>query len=126
MLRDAEGGKPPTALAIFEIFLRKKKSILDTSPVKFSSKLETCSLLACLHDQNKSGFFEGPPSNLPIRPIEKVFKNIWLAEKKLALQKSHLYFDHVNRLYEFLAVQGNVSIGSRALEPPGYALEYTV
>jgi len=49
-------------------------------------------LLAYLHDQNKSGFFGRPAFIQPIRIIWKVFK-------KLALQKSHFCFDHVNWLY---------------------------
>jgi len=30
----------------------------------------------CLHDQNYSGFFEGPAFIQPIRAIEKVFKKL--------------------------------------------------
>jgi len=55
--------------------------------------------LACLHDQNKSGFFGGPAFIQPIRAICNVFKKTWLAEKKPALQKKkHFCFDHVKRL----------------------------
>jgi len=54
--------------------------------------------LACLHDQNKSGFFGGPTFIQPIREIWKFFKKPWLVGKKPALQKSHFWFDHVNRL----------------------------
>jgi len=32
--------------------------------------------VACLHEQNKSGFFEGPAFNQPIRAIYQVFKNL--------------------------------------------------
>jgi len=56
------------------------------------------SLLACLHDQNKSGFFEGRTFNQPIRAIYNLFKELRLARKKPALQKSHFCFDYVNRL----------------------------
>jgi len=57
------------------------------------------SQLACLYDQHKSGFFGGPAFIQPIRAIiEKVFKKFWLARKKPVLQKSHICFDHVNRL----------------------------
>jgi len=58
-----------------------------------------CALLACLNNQNKSGFFEGPAFIQPIIAIWKVKKKPWLAEKKPAFQKSHFCFDHVNRLY---------------------------
>jgi len=34
------------------------------------------SLIACLHDQNKSGFFGEPAFIQPIRAIEKVFKKL--------------------------------------------------
>jgi len=54
--------------------------------------------IACLHDQNKSGFFGEPAFIQPIRTIWRVFKKLWLAGKKPALQKCHFYFDHVNRL----------------------------
>jgi len=44
--------------------------------------------------------FSGRPAFIqPIRAIEKVFKQLWLAGKKPALQISHFCFDHVNRLY---------------------------
>jgi len=56
-------------------------------------------LLVCLHDHNKSGFFGGPAFMKPIRAIWKVFKKTWLAGKKPVLQKRHFCFDHVNRLY---------------------------
>jgi len=46
-------------------------------------------LIACLHDQNKSGFFGGPAFIQPVRTIWKVFKKLWLAGKKPALQKCH-------------------------------------
>jgi len=49
-------------------------------------------LLASLHDQNKSSFFGGPAFIHQIRTIWKVFKQPWLAKK------SHFCFDHVNRL----------------------------
>jgi len=45
-------------------------------------------LLACLHDQNKSGFFEGLAFNQPIRAILKLFKKLRLAGKNPALQKA--------------------------------------
>jgi len=32
--------------------------------------------IACFHDQNKSGFFEGPAFNQPIGAIYKIFKNL--------------------------------------------------
>jgi len=32
--------------------------------------------IACLQDQNKSGFFERPAFIQPIRAISKVFKNL--------------------------------------------------
>jgi len=51
--------------------------------------------IACLHDQNKSGFYGGPAFIQPIRAIWKVFKKSWLARKKPALQKSHFCYDHV-------------------------------
>jgi len=54
--------------------------------------------LACLHDQNKSGFFGGLAFIQSIRAIWKVFKKLWFGWKKPALQKSHFCFDHVNRL----------------------------
>jgi len=38
--------------------------------------------IACLHDQNKSGFFGGPAFIQPIRTICKVFKKLWLVGKK--------------------------------------------
>jgi len=53
--------------------------------------------LACLNDQNKSGFFGGPAFIQPIRAIEKVLKKLWLVGKKPALQKSHFCFDHVTQ-----------------------------
>jgi len=56
-------------------------------------------LLASLHDQNKSGFFEGPAFNQPIRAIYNLFKELRLAGKKPALEKSHFCFDHLNRLF---------------------------
>jgi len=63
--------------------------------------------LACLHDQNKSGFFGGPAFIQPIRAGPAFIQPIrakssdWL-EKKPALQKSHFWFDHVNRLFMVL------------------------
>jgi len=60
---------------------------------------QSSALLACLHDQNKSGFFEGPAFIQLMRAICKVFKKLWLAGKKPALQKSHFCFDRVNRPY---------------------------
>jgi len=38
-------------------------------------------LIACLHDQNQSGFFGGLAFIHPIRAILKVFKKLWLATK---------------------------------------------
>jgi len=45
--------------------------------------------------KTKMAFFGGPAYMQPIRAIWKVFKGLWLAGKKPALQKSHLCFDHV-------------------------------
>jgi len=56
-------------------------------------------LLACLRDQNKSGFFGGQAFIRPIRAIWKVIKKLWLARKKPTLQKSHFWFDRVNRFF---------------------------
>jgi len=39
-------------------------------------------LIACLHDQTKSGFCGGPAFIQPIRAIWKVFKKPWFAGKK--------------------------------------------
>jgi len=36
-------------------------------------------LLACLRDQNRSGFFEGPAFFQPIRAFWKLLKLLWLA-----------------------------------------------
>jgi len=33
-------------------------------------------IIACLHDQNKSGIFGGPAFNQPIRVIYKVLENL--------------------------------------------------
>jgi len=52
------------------------------------------SQLACLHDQNKGGFFGGPAFIQPIRAIEKV----QYSKSSDWLEKSHFWFDHVNRL----------------------------
>jgi len=38
--------------------------------------MTTNAMIACLHDQNKSGFFVGPAFNLSIRAIYKEFKNL--------------------------------------------------
>jgi len=62
--------------------------------INIVSKIE----LACLHDQNKSGFFwragfyPANQSNL------KSFQKALIGWKKPALQKSHFCFDHANRL----------------------------
>jgi len=45
--------------------------------------------------KTKVAFFGGPAFIQPIRAIWKVFKKLWLARKKRALQKSHFCFDHV-------------------------------
>jgi len=55
-------------------------------------------LLACLHDQNKSGFLEGRLLSSQSEQSERSSKSSDWLEKKLAFQKSHLCFDHVNRL----------------------------
>jgi len=60
------------------------------------------SKIACLHDQNKSGFYGGSAFIQPIRAMRKVFIKPWLARKKPALQKSHFCFDNVNRLKKHL------------------------
>jgi len=44
--------------------------------------------LACLHDQNRSGFFGGPAFIQPIRAIWKVFKKPGLAGKKRPFKKA--------------------------------------
>jgi len=61
-----------------------------------------CLFIACLHDQNKNGFFGGPAFIQPIRTFWKVFKNPWLAGKKPALRNSHFCFDHVNKLIKLV------------------------
>jgi len=48
--------------------------------------------------------FEGLTFIQQIRAIEKVFKKLWLAGKKAALHKSHVCFDHVNRLIVLLFI----------------------
>jgi len=67
-------------------------------------------LLACLHDQNKSGFYGGPAFIRPIRAIWKVIKKHWLAGKRPTLQKSHFCFDHVNRLYKLESITTQKSL----------------
>jgi len=41
--------------------------------------MEVDLLVACLHDQNKSGFFGGPAFFHPIRAFWKLFRLLWLA-----------------------------------------------
>jgi len=53
--------------------------------------------IACLHDQNKSVFLR-PAFFQPVRALWNLFKLVWLAGWKPALQRNHLRFDHVNRL----------------------------
>jgi len=56
------------------------------------------SQIACLHDQNKSGFFGRPALSSQSEQLKKYSKSFDCLEKKPALQKSHFCFDHVNRL----------------------------
>jgi len=78
---------------VFNLFINSSKNeprvLINLLSVKKSV------LVACLHDQNKSGFFGGPAFIQPFRAIWNVFKKPWLAGKKLDLQKSHFCFDHV-------------------------------
>jgi len=46
--------------------------------------------LACLHDQNKSGFFGGRAFFQPICAFRKRFRKLWLTGKKPAPQKGHI------------------------------------
>jgi len=48
-------------------------------------------LIACLHDQNKSGFF-GEPT------FFHTFSFALIGWKKAGPQKRHFFFDHINRL----------------------------
>jgi len=94
------------------------------------SKLLRHHSLACLHDQNKSGFFGGPAFILPIRTIWKVFKKQTLIGwKKPVVQKCHFCFDHVNRLHKWYIIHQKifqdkkflpkgVSRGGRVPPPP--------
>jgi len=52
-----------------------------------------------LHDQNKGGFFGGPAFFQPMEPFKNFSSPFGWGEKDPPLQKSHFYFDHVNRLY---------------------------
>jgi len=49
-------------------------------------------LIACLHDQTKSGFFGGPAFFQPLRVFWKLFILLPLAGQKPVLQKRHFYF----------------------------------
>jgi len=54
--------------------------------------------LACLHDQNKSGFFGGLALSSQLEQSEKFSKTPdWL--EKAGPLKNHFYVDHVNRQY---------------------------
>jgi len=55
-------------------------------------------LLACLHDQNKSGFLEGRLSFNQSKQFGKYLKSSYWLEKA-GPPKNHFCFDHVNRLY---------------------------
>jgi len=44
--------------------------------------------IVCLHDQNKSGFFEGPAFNQPIKAIYNLFKELRLAGKSRPSKKA--------------------------------------
>jgi len=55
-------------------------------------------ILACLHDQNKSGFFEGPAFSSQSKQLKKYSKNSGWLEKSRPT-KNHFCFDHVNRLF---------------------------
>jgi len=68
----------------------------NQKPTVISTYSHRC--LAGLHDQNKSGFFWRAGFYSANQNNLKDFKKTWLAGKKLALQKSHFCFDHVNRL----------------------------
>jgi len=54
-----------------------------------------------LHDQNKSGFFGGQAFIRPIRAIWKVIKELCLARKRPALQKSHFCFHRLTFIKKF-------------------------
>jgi len=69
----------------------------DTSSHRRMAWQHQASLLACLHDQNKSGFFGRPAFFQPIRAFPIVYRSDWL-NKSRPSQKSHFCFDHVNRL----------------------------
>jgi len=56
---------------------------------------------ACLHDQNKSVFFEGPAVIQPIKAIWEVFKKPWLVGKEPALQKKRFCFHCVARNFDW-------------------------
>jgi len=54
--------------------------------------------LACLHDQNKNGFFGGPAFSSQSELFENFSDCSEWIDKSRALQKSHFCFDHVNWL----------------------------
>jgi len=78
------------------------------------SKLITVQL-ACLHDQNKSGFFGGPAFFQPIRVFWKLFQIVLIGWIKAGPLKSHFCFAHVNWLNMFL---GNLRSIKRVLILP--------
>jgi len=56
-------------------------------------------LLACLHDQNKSGFCGGLAFYSANQSNLKGIQRTLIGWEKAGPLKSHFYFDHVNRLY---------------------------
>jgi len=76
--------------------MQKKKQV-NSSPSKNPNKKNN-TLLACLHDQNKSGFFGWPAFFPANQGFLKNFQIALIGWIKSGPPKSHFWFDHVNRL----------------------------